>query len=70
MKVTTFTDIMIRKLRPEDKKYIRGEGNGFTVRVMPSGAKTWLYAYTFDGKRRELNLGCYPNASNKKMHIE
>jgi integrase len=63
MKVTTFTDIMIRKLRPEEKKYVRGEGNGFTVRVMPSGAKTWLYAYTFDGKRRELNLGFYPEVT-------
>ncbi|HEY5512473.1 MAG TPA: integrase arm-type DNA-binding domain-containing protein [Geomonas sp.] len=63
MKVTTFTDVMIRKLKPENKKYVRGEGNGFTVRVMPSGAKTWLYAYAFDGKRRELSLGCYPEVT-------
>lgn len=40
MKVTTFTDTMIKKLKPEDKKYVRGEGNGFTIRVMPSGVKT------------------------------
>ncbi len=60
MKITTFTDIMIKKLKPEDKKYTRSEGNGFTVRVMPSGVKTWLYAYAFDGKRREMNLGGYP----------
>ncbi|MBJ6799325.1 tyrosine-type recombinase/integrase [Geomonas propionica] len=60
MKVTTFTDTMIRKLKPEDKKYIRGEGNGFTIRVMPSGVKTWLYVYSIDGKRREMNLGGYP----------
>ncbi len=66
MKVTTFTDTKIRKLKPEDKKYIRGEGNGFSVRVMPSGVKTWLYVYTFDGKRREMNLGSYPDVELEK----
>jgi integrase len=63
MKVTTFTDTMIKKLKPEDKKYIRGEGNGFTIRVMPSGAKSWLYIYAIDGKRREMNLGSYPDVT-------
>ena len=37
MKVTTFTDTMIKKLKPAEKKYVRGEGNGFTIRVMPTG---------------------------------
>lgn len=63
MKVTTFTDTMIKKLKPEDKKYIRGEGNGFTIRVMPSGVKSWLYIYAIDGKRREMNLGSYPDVT-------
>ncbi|QWV98805.1 integrase arm-type DNA-binding domain-containing protein [Geomonas nitrogeniifigens] len=63
MKVTTFTDTMIRKLKPTEKKYLRAEGNGFSVRVMPSGLKTWLYVYTFDSKRREMNLGSYPDVS-------
>ena len=43
MKVTTFTDTMIKNLKKAEKKYIRSEGNGFTIRVMPSGVKTWLY---------------------------
>jgi integrase len=63
MKITTFTDKTIKNLKPEEKKYIRGEGNGFSIRVMPSGVKTWLYAYSFDGKRREMNLGNYPDVS-------
>jgi integrase len=63
MKITTFTDTMIRKLKPENKKYIRGEGNGFTIRVLPSGVKTWLYIYSFDDKRREMNLGIYPEVT-------
>lgn len=60
MKVITFTDTMIRKLKPADKKLIKGEGNGFNIRVMPTGVKTWLYLYNFDGKRKEMNLGTYP----------
>lgn len=63
MKVTTFTDIMIRKLKPEERKYLRSEGNGFTIRVMPSGVKTWLYVFNCDGRRREMNLGCYPEVT-------
>lgn len=58
-----FTDTMIRKLKPGEVKYTRSEGNGFTVRVMPSGVKTWLYLYSFDGKRREMNLGSYPEVT-------
>jgi hypothetical protein len=27
---------------------------------MPSGVKTWLYVYSFDSKRREMNMGNYP----------
>jgi len=30
---------------------------------MPSGVKTWLYVYAFDGKRRKMNLGQYPAIS-------
>ena len=60
---TMFTDTMIRKLKPEAVKYTRSEGNGFTVRVMPSGTKAWLYLYNFDGRRLELNLGGYPQVS-------
>lgn len=62
-KNTMFTDTMIKKLKPEESKYIRSEGNGFTIRVMPSGSKTWLYLYSFDGKRHEMNLGSYPDVS-------
>ena len=63
MKVTTFTDTMIKKLKPTDKKYTRGEGNGFNIRVWPSGVKTWLYLYSFSDTRKEFNLGSYPDVS-------
>lgn len=58
-----FTDMMIKKLKAEINKYTRSEGNGFTVRIMPTGTKTWLYLFQFEGNRYELNLGSYPEMS-------
>ena len=55
-----FTDVFIKNLKPEQAKYYKREGNGFTIKVWPSGAKTWLYIYTIDGKRKEIKLGEYP----------
>lgn len=59
-KQVTFTDRLIKSFKPESKKYLRSEGNGFSIRVWPSGTKTWLYRYSFDGKIKELNFGEYP----------
>lgn len=66
MKKTVFTDTMIRKLKPAEKEIRKSEGNGFTIRVMPTGVKTWLYLYTIDEKRRCKNLGQYPDVSLEK----
>lgn len=55
-----FTDKQIKALKPADKKYYTREAQGFAIRVMPSGVKTWLYIYTWKGQRKEMNLGNYP----------
>ena len=68
-----FTDTFIRHLKPAEKKFYRREVDGFTIRVMPSGVKTWLYIYTLGGKRKELNLGGYPDvtlADAREKHID
>ena len=58
-----FTDTMIKKLKPDATEYRKSEGNGFTIRVMPTGFKSWLYLYVIDGKRRCMSLGQYPEVS-------
>ncbi len=55
-----FTDKFIKNLAPEPAKYYKREANGFAVKVWPSGVKTWVFIYTFDGKRKEMKLGEYP----------
>lgn len=58
-----FTDPYIRSLKAEPKMYQQREGEGFGIRVLPSGHKIWIFTYTFDGKRRQMNLGSYPDVS-------
>lgn len=62
-KAITFTDTLIRNKKPESVKRFLSEGNGFQVRIMPSGVKTFLYIYNINGKRREMNLGNYPDVT-------
>jgi integrase len=61
-----FTDMFISKLKPGAKQYVKRESRGFAVRVLPSGFKTWIFIYTMSGKRRQMNLGDYPDISLSK----
>ena len=72
-----FTDRYILNLKAADKMQDIREGDGFGVRVLPSGVKTFFFLYRFDGKRRFLNLGHYdptPGAGTlaqaRKAYIE
>ncbi len=50
-------------LRP--RRYSRKvtAGRGLYLLIAPRGGKYWRYNYTFDGKRRTLALGVYPDVS-------
>jgi len=67
-KTGIFTDRYIKTLRPEFKMYQVREGRGFAIRVLPSGVKTWYYVYQINGKRRQLNLGNYPDTTLEDAH--
>lgn len=58
-----FTDADVRNMKTDKRLQDRLEGGGFGVRVYATGAKIFYFAYTFDGKRRFLNLGEYPIVS-------
>lgn len=63
VKGTRFTDKYIVSLKAIEKEYWVREGQGFTIRVYPSGEKGWYYIYTFDGRKRFMKLGTYPDVS-------
>lgn len=60
----TFTDILIRNLKPEDAEYTKREKGGFGVRVLPTGRKVFFFLYRVDGQRKFLNLGAYRTREN------
>lgn len=49
-------DLTVKNLRKKATRYDKREGSGFAIRVWPSGAKTWLYVFTFEGKRYQMKL--------------
>lgn len=68
-----FTDKLISNMKPTDKQYIVREGKGFGIRILPSGFRTWLFIYTLAGKRRQMNLGDYPDIpliKARERHID
>ena len=60
-----FTDRLIRNLKTRSAPYDlrEGSGEGFAIRVMPSGHKSWLYIYYFESKKQRMTLGAYPATS-------
>jgi len=58
-----FTDKFILNLKPKDKMYQFRESEGFGVRVLPSGLRIFIFVYTIAGKRRQMNLGDYPDVT-------
>jgi integrase len=60
------TDAEIKRLPPEKKRYIRSDGRGLAIEVMPTGAASWRYRYQFRGKTEKVSIGPYPLVSLKE----
>lgn len=54
------TDLTVRKLAPKKRRYEILDGKGLSIRVMPTGAKSWIFRYMLDGAARRMTLGTYP----------
>jgi integrase len=57
------TDARVKALRPRKSRYEIWDGRGFGVRIAPSGRKSFVFVYHFDGRPRRLTLGTYPALS-------
>lgn len=58
-----FTEKTIAAAKPKSSKYFLREGRGFTLQVMPTGTKTFLYIFELDGSKGYLRLGQYPGCT-------
>jgi hypothetical protein len=45
---------------PQKIRFELADGNGLSLRVMPSGSKCWVFRYRFEGIPRRMTLGIYP----------
>jgi integrase len=62
------TDRQIKNLKPKSQRYEIWEGNGFGIRVFPTGKKSWVYMYRFQGKTRRITFGSYPKLTVAAAH--
>jgi hypothetical protein len=53
------TDLQIRKLNPQKDRFEVSDGDGLSIRVMPTGSKSFIFRYLSDGIPRRLTLGIY-----------
>ena len=63
MALNLLSDAALRTIKPTDKDQLISDGSGLYLLVKPDGKKWWRFIYTFDGKRKALSLGVYPQIS-------
>ncbi|MDD5755567.1 MAG: integrase arm-type DNA-binding domain-containing protein, partial [Methylococcales bacterium] len=60
------SDTAIKNAKPKDKPYKLTDEKGMFLLVNPNGSKYFRLDYRFDGKRKTLALGVYPEISLKQ----
>ena len=65
-----FTDRQIKSLKPKKERYEVWEtnGKGFGIRVAPTGRKSFIFLYRFQGTSRRITFGNYPEISLADAH--
>ena len=56
-------DVAVRQAKPTDKARKLADERGLYLLVQPTGGKLWRLDYRFEGKRKTLSLGGYPDVS-------
>jgi integrase len=63
------TDTKIKNAKGMDKQYKLSDGNGLYLLVTPAGGKLWRFDYRFEGKRKTLAMGKYPEIPLSEARI-
>ncbi len=56
-------DVVYRSAKHKDKDYFINDGGGLYLLVKSNGTKLWHFIFTFEGKRKRLSLGVYPDTA-------
>lgn len=62
------TDRQVKNLKPKAQRYEVWEGGGFGLRIFPTGSKSWIFMYRFNGKVKRATFGNYPKLSVAEAH--
>ena len=57
------TDIIIANAPLRDSAYKLASEKGLYLLVNPNGSRSWRFDYRFEGKRKTLSMGIYPEVS-------
>ena len=57
------TNIALKALKPEAKRYKKADGGGLFIFVEANGSKLWRFAYRHAGKAKLLSGGRYPQTT-------
>jgi integrase len=63
--VMPLTDTAIRTAKPADKPRKMADEKGLYLLLQPTGGRLWRFDYRFEGKRKTLALGAYPDVTLK-----
>lgn len=71
-KTSRLTDTSIRALTPRAQRYEAYDPScpGLQLRVEPTGTKSWLFRFYWQGKRQRIALGTYPAVTLARAHKE
>lgn len=63
------TDLQLRKFKPKGGRQILWDSDGFGI-LIGKRRKTFVYRYSFNGKRKLMTLGQYPAVTLQEAHKE
>ena len=64
------TDRKVQNAKPTSKQFKLFDGKGLFLLIHPNGSKYFRWDYIFEGKRKTLALGVYPETTLKQAREE
>ena len=69
-KLAPLTDKALQAVGPKAKRYTLRDGRGLFLDITPTGVRTWVFRYQFEGKQEKFVIGRYPEFSLKDARGE